>query len=141
MLCAACRTARPLPPADFSSPGWGVHQGQAVWKPSKKRPELAGDLLFATNANGNFVIQFTKTPFNMVAAEVENGEWQINFGGGKYSWGGHGRPPKRFSWFQLPRALAGADPAPSWTFTKKPDDSWRLENKRTGESLEGVIFP
>ena len=54
-----------MPPADFSLPGWQAHQGQAVWKPSKKRPELAGDLLLATNANGNYVIQFSKIPFTL----------------------------------------------------------------------------
>ncbi len=52
LLCVSCRTATPLPPADFSAPGWRLRQGQAVWKPSKDRPELAGDLLLAANANG-----------------------------------------------------------------------------------------
>jgi len=63
ILGAGCRTANPLPPADFSAPGWRVQQGQAVWKPSASRPELAGDLLLATNVNGNMFIQFSKMPF------------------------------------------------------------------------------
>lgn len=141
MVCASCRTGPPLPPADLSGPGWEVHQGQAVWKPTKKRPELAGDLLFATNNNGNLFVQFTKNPFTLAEAQLMNGEWQMNFGGGRYVFRARGKPPNRFVWFQLPRALAGENPAPPWKLTRKPDDSWRLENPRTGESLEGVIFP
>ena len=70
VLATGCRTAPPLPPADFSAPGWRVQQGQAVWKPSSSRPELAGDLLLATNANGNFFIQFSKIPFPLVTALI-----------------------------------------------------------------------
>jgi hypothetical protein len=140
-LCVSCRTGHPLPPADFSSPGWQLRQGQAVWKPSKNRPELAGDLLLATNANGNYVIQFSKTPFTLAAAQVTDGAWRIEFGGGQYSWGGHGAPPARFPWFQLPRSLEGMDPARPWKFTRQADGSWRLENTRRGEFLEGMFFP
>ena len=69
LLCAGCATP-PLPPADFSAPGWRVQQGQAVWKPSSSRPELAGDLLLATNVNGNFFVQFSKMPFPLATAQV-----------------------------------------------------------------------
>jgi hypothetical protein len=141
MLCVSCRTARLPPPADFSSPGWRVQQGQAVWKPSKSRPELAGDLLLATNVNCNYVVQFSKTPFTLAAAQVADGAWQIEFGGGRYSWSGRGAPPARFVWFQLPRALAASEPGRPWIFTRRADGSWRLENMRTGEILEGMFFP
>ena len=141
MLCVSCRTAHPLPPADFSSPGWRLRQGQAVWKPSKNRPELAGDLLLATNADGNYVIQFSKNPFTLAAAQAADGAWQIQFGTGRRSWRGQGAPPERFAWFQLPRALAAMEPGRPWKFTRRADDSWRLENTRTGEILEGVFFP
>jgi hypothetical protein len=141
MLCVSCRTARPLPPVDFSSAGWTVRQGQAVWKPTKHRPELAGDLLLATNVNGNYVIQFFKTPFMLAAAQVADGAWQIQFGGGQHSWSGRGKPPARFAWFQLPRALAAPEPGGPWKFTRQLGDSWRLQNTRTGEILEGVFFP
>ncbi len=140
-LCVSCRTGPPLPPADFSSPGWKVQQGQAVWKPSKKRPELAGDLLLATNANGNDVVQFSKTPFSLASAQVADGAWQIEFGGGRYLWRGRGAPPARFIWFQLPRALNGVEPPRPWKFTLQAGGSWRLENTRTGEFLEGTLFP
>ena len=140
-MCVSCRTVPLLPPADFSSPGWKVSQGQAVWKPSKHRPELAGDLLLATNVNGNYVIQFSKTPFALAAVQMTDGTWQIDFGGGQHSWSGRGAPPARFVWFQLPHALAAMELKPPWNFSSRPGGSWRLENRRTGEVLEGVFFP
>ena len=142
VLAAGCRTTSSLPPADFSAPGWRVQQGQAVWKPSSHRPELAGDLLLATNANGNFFVQFSKMPFPLATAQISGGQWQIEFGADQYSWHGRGAPPDRFAWFQLPRALLGTNHAGgNWKFTQPASDSWRLENPRTGESLEGEFFP
>ena len=128
-LSVGCRTAPPLPPADFSAPGWRVQQGQAVWKPSSSRPELAGDLLLATNANGNFFIQFSKIPFPLATAQVSGGQWQIEFGADKYSWHGRGAPPDRFVWFQLPRALLGEMLAGDWKFHERRDKfmaAWKI---------------
>ena len=140
-FCVSCRTSGPLPPADFSSPGWGVRTGQAVWRPSKDRPELAGDLLLATNTNGNYVIQFSKTPFTLATAQMADGAWRIDFGAGQHSWGGRGVPPARFVWFQLPPVLEGTPPRGAWKFTRNANDSWRMQNTRTGETLEGAFFP
>jgi hypothetical protein len=140
LSCLSCRTAASLPPADFSSPGWRVRQGQAVWKPSKSRPELAGDLLLAVNTNGNFVIQFSKTPFALASAQMADGRWQIEFGAGRHSWRGQGPPPKRFLWFQLTRVLDASPADAPWKLTGRPDHSWRLENADTGECLEGQLF-
>jgi hypothetical protein len=136
-----CSTAPPLPPADFSAPGWSVRQGQAIWKPSSNRPELAGDLLLATNVNGNFFIQFSKIPFPLATAQISDGQWQIEFGASEFSWHGSGTPPNRFAWFQLPCALLGGNLDGKWQFTNVTTNSWRLENLRTGESLEGEFFP
>jgi len=141
VLAASCRTSPPLPPADFSVPGWRVQQGQAVWKPSSSRPELTGDLLLATNANGNFFVQFSKVPFPLAAAQVDGDQWQIEFGADKYSWHGRGAPPDRFAWFQLSRALLDANVAGNWRFTRVETNSWRLKNLHTGETLEGEFFP
>jgi hypothetical protein len=141
IFCAGCHTAKPLPPADFSAPGWRVQQGQAVWKSLTGRPELAGDLLLATNLNGDFLIQFSKMPFPLATAQVAGGQWQIEFGADQYSWHGRGTPPNRFAWFQLPGALRDAKVGGSWQFTRVESNSWRLENSRTGEALEGEFFP
>ena len=141
ILVAGCRAAPPLPPADFSAPGWRVQQGQAVWKPSSNRPELAGDLLLATNANGNIFIQFSKMPFPLATAQFSDGQWQMEFGAEKYSWHGHNAPPGRFAWFQLPPALLGGNPKDRWHFENVTTNSWRLENPHTGETLEGEFFP
>jgi len=140
LFCVSCRTTNSLPPADFSSPGWRLRQGQAVWKPTRSRTELAGDLLLAVNANGDCVIQFTKTPFALASAQVADGRWRIDFGAGQRSWGGQGAPPPRFVWFQLPRVLAGTPADSPWKFTSWADNSWRLENAGTGEILEGQFF-
>ncbi len=141
VLAAGCRTAPAPPPADFSASGWSVQQGQAVWKPSSNRAELAGDLLLATNANGNFFVQFSKIPFPLATARVSGDQWQIEFGADKYSWHGHGTPPNRFAWFQLAPALLDAKTGANWQFTRVETNSWLLENPHTGESLEGEFFP
>jgi hypothetical protein len=141
ILCVSCRTLPPLPPVDFSAPGWRVQPGQAVWLPAKNRPEFTGDLLFGTNANGNFFITFTKTPFTLATAQAVNGDWQIAFGGNEYFWHGHGPPPARFGWFELPRALAGEKLESGWKFSGTDGAGWRLENPATGESLEGEFSP
>jgi hypothetical protein len=141
VFVAGCRTAPPLPPADFSAPGWRVQQGQAVWKPSSSRPEFAGDLLLATNANGNFFVQFSKTPFPLATAQVSGGQWRIEFGANSFSWHGRGAPSDRFAWFQLPHALLDASVGGNWRFTRPETNSFRMENPHTGETLEGFLSP
>lgn len=139
-LIAGCKTAPPLPPADLSGPGWRVQQGQGVWKPGARRPELAGDLLVATNANGSVFVQFVKDPFPLATAQVGEGRWQMDFAAGRRTWRGRGAPPNRFLWFQIPAALRDEKLAGAWRFFRRPD-SWRIENPRSGEWLEGRFFP
>ncbi len=141
LLFAGCCSVPPLPPADLSAAGWRVQQGQAVWKPTSARPELAGEILFATNSTGDCFVQFTKSPFTLATAQIMNGSWQIEFGGGKHSWRGRGEPPSRFVWFQLPRAFSKQDVGGSWSLERVMTNSWRLKNRRTGESLEGQLIP
>jgi hypothetical protein len=70
-----------------------------------------------------------------------NDEWQIEFGSGDHSWNGCGEPPSRFAWFQLRLALASTPLSRDWQFEYAGTNAWRLENRRTGESLEGAFFP
>ena len=139
-LCS-CRTDEPIQQADFSSPGWRVQEGQAVWKPSYSRLELAGDLVLATNLNGDFFVQLTKSPFPLVTAQNLNGRWQMEFGAEESSWHGQHEPPSRFAFFQLPRALLGGRLAGNWKFQNLTTNFWRLENRQSGEYLEGEFFP
>jgi hypothetical protein len=140
-LCAGCGTALRLPPVDLSQPGWRTLQGQAVWQPPGHRQEMAGDLLLATNVNGDFFIQFSKTPFTISTAEASGGKWRIQFGEHEYHRSGRGAPPAMFAWFELPRALGGAPPHARWKWEAQPGGKWRLENRRSGETLEGRFFP
>ena len=140
-LGAACRSLPLLPPADLSAPGWRLQPGQAVWKSGENQPELAGELLLATNARGDCFVQFSKTPFTLATAQVANDRWQIQFGSGEYERRGRGRPPHRFVWFQVPRAVAGSSAGGDWRFERLATNSWRLENRRTGEWLETHLFP
>jgi len=126
---------------DLSQPGWKVLHGQALWTPPQNRPELAGDLILATNANGNFFIQFSKTPFVLATAGYEDGEWEMQFGADKYAWRGSGRPPDRFIWFQLPRALRNEELTGGWKFERGFGNLWRLQDPKTGETLAGEFFP
>jgi len=140
LLCASCRSLPPLPPADLSAPGWRVQHGQAVWKPNGHRPELAGELLIATHTNGNYVIEFTKSPFAIVSGYQNADSWRIDFGNGQRTWQGRGHGPRLLSWFELPHVLAGEQPGRAWHFTQT-NTTWRLESWRNGEWLEGTFPP
>lgn len=137
---AGCRALPTLPPADLNAGGWSVRHGQAIWKPNQFRPELAGELLLATNVNGDCLIEFTKTPFVLATARQSGDLWLAQIGGGRHEWQGHGAGPRLFSWFELPHVLAGEKSSPSWRFTQT-NGTWRLENWRNGEWLEGVLPP
>jgi hypothetical protein len=139
-LCA-CVSLERLPPADFSTPGWRIQQGQAVWKPARTRPELAGELLYATNAAGGLFLQFTKTPFTLATVQQSGDRWQIDLGSGDFSRTGRGTPPTRFAWFVLPQALTTGNAQSPWQFERMGDAAWRLTNRVTGESLEGYLSP
>jgi hypothetical protein len=141
VFCVSCHTAIHLPTADFAAPGWRVQQGQAIWKPANNQPDFAGDMLLATNASGDYFVQFTKNPFPLVTAESVGGQWQIEFGVHEHFLSGRGEPPARFVWFQLPPAMLDEKIHRNWNFQTVTTNSWRLENKQTGETLEGGFFP
>ena len=140
VLCCGCRTTtQSLFTA--TGPGWHVQQGQALWQPRQGLPEIGGDLVLASNADGRALIQFDKTPLSMVFVQTTPDRWLIRFPQRNMGFSGHGSGPTRFAWLYLPAALAGKQLPPVLHFERKPDGGWRLENTHTGESLEGYLSP
>ena len=135
-LCG-CLSLHPLPKADLSQPGWTIRQGQAVWQPSRKSPELAGELLFATRTDGSTFVQFTKTPFPFAIAQTVSNHWQLEIPPQNKRYTAPGKPPARIVWFQLANALTGKPLAKGWTWHDS-DTNWQLTNS-SGESLEGYL--
>jgi hypothetical protein len=135
-LCG-CLTMQPLPKADLSQPGWTIRQGQAVWKPGKKSPEIAGELILATRPDGSTFAQFTKTPFPFIIAQTTTNGWQIEIPPQNRRYSSSGKPPARIVWFQLANALTGKPLAKGWTWHTS-DSNWDLKNV-SGESLEGFF--
>ena len=140
MLAAGCQTAtQSLFTA--AGPGWHVQEGQALWRPRRGYPELAGDLVVVSDQNGRCLLQFSKTPLTLVSAQVTSTNWLIQFPPQELFFMGRGKPPTRFLMLHLPAALAGEPLPGQLRFETKPDKGWRLENPRTGETLEGKFFP
>jgi hypothetical protein len=135
-LCG-CLAMRPLPQVNFSEPGWTIRQGQAVWQTGKKSPEIAGELLLATRADGSTFVQFTKTPFPFAIAQTTSNGWQIEFPPQNKRYAAPGKPPARIVWFQLANAFTGKPIAKGWSW-QKSDATWQLKNS-SGESLEGYF--
>lgn len=141
LLLCACQTVPRLAPVNFAEPGWKVQQGQALWKPSRTAPELAGELLVAHHLDGRALLQFTKTPFPFVIAQTTDNpkRWQIEIPPQNKIYSGPGNPPARLSWLQLAAALREKPLAKKWRFEKFPDGRWHLENQSSGESIEGFL--
>jgi hypothetical protein len=141
LLVASCRTSSPLPPANLAEPGWTVRQGQAVWRSKAGAPEIAGEVVLATRADGRTFTQFTKTPLPFLVAQTTANAWQIEFAADNRKFAGRGSPPTRLAWLHLARSLSGVNPPKGWWFTKGGDGSWHLENPKTGEMVEGYLAP
>jgi hypothetical protein len=116
-------------------------QGQAVWRPKSTAPEIAGDLLVATNVDGRTFVQFTKTPLPIAVGQTTTNSWKIHFVPNDKTYSAHGHPPGKIVWLHLPKDLAGAKPPRFWHFTQKEGGSWLLQEHFTGESLEGYLTP
>jgi hypothetical protein len=137
---SGCRTA---PPALFntSGPGWRVQQGQALWRPGRTMPELGGEIILASHADGRCVVQFDKTPLPLVLGQTSRTNWLVQFPARRMSFSGRGAPPARLAWLYLGAALAHERLPSSFKFQLKPDGGWRLDNVRSGESIEGFLAP
>lgn len=135
-LCAVgCRTA-PLPPVNLKEPGWTVRSGQAVWHLPKDKREIAGDVLVATSANGEGVVQFSKTPFPLVSGRITSKQWEVEFPPQNKHYAAPGNPPVRLLWLYLSKAVSGQK-LPSKLSWHEDANGWRLENRGSGEKVEG----
>jgi hypothetical protein len=137
-----CRSLPPQPPLDLSEPGWTIRQGQAVWKAKPATEGIAGDLLVALHWNGRSVVQFTKPPLPLVAAQRDTNYWQIQFFAQSKAYSGRGRPPERLLWLQLPEHLVSVVAATvdtDWSFSRERGSSWQFTNHLSGESLDGFL--
>ena len=140
LVCGGCRTpARPLFTA--SGPGWHVQQGQALWRAGRGFPELGGDLVVARDEAGRCLIQFSKTPLSLVSVQTTPTQWLIQFPLARRAFSGRRRPPVRFAWLYLRAALAGEPLPEALRFEARSGGAWRLENTRSGETLEGFLPP
>ena len=127
-----------MPKVDLSEPGWTTRQGQAVWRRNRNAPEIAGDLLASTRADGSAFVQFTKTPIPFAIAQMSPKGWQVEFPPQNKRFSAPGSPSSRIVWLQLANALLARPLPKGWTWHKS-DANWRLENASTGESLEGYF--
>lgn len=136
-----CSALQPLPPVDLAAPGWKTRQGEAVWRSGTSAPEITGELLVAINPDGSSLVQFTKTPIPFVTAQCTSNEWQTHFVAANRTYRGRGSPPTQLIWFYLPRCLDGAPLPKPFSWQLLPDNQWRLENRKTGEMLQGYLNP
>lgn len=142
IIClAGCQSLPTQPPVNLSQPGWIVRQGQVSWRSKKGAPEITGELLVATNSDGSAFVQFTKTPLPFLAAQSTTNTWQLHSIPDNKTYSGHGKPPLRAIWLWLPRCLANETPPKRLAWKKLDNDTWRLENLASGESLEGYLAP
>jgi hypothetical protein len=137
---SACRTPS-LPLVDFSASGWRLLQGQALWKPDKNGLELAGELLVAVHRDGHSFVQFAKTPFTFVEAQRQAGRWQIEFPSRRIHLAGRGQPPVRFPWMHLASVMNHQALPAAWQVEYSADGGWRMEHRRTGETLQVFLGP
>jgi hypothetical protein len=141
LLClCGCHTTTPSL-FTATGPGWRVQQGQALWRPQRGLPEFGGDLVLASDGAGRHLIEFDKTPIAILSAQTTSNRWWINFPQRNQSFRGSGRGSTRFGWLYLAPALEGRTLPGNFHFERKPDGGWRLENSRTGETLEGFLTP
>ncbi len=141
LVCGGCRTTSKSALFTAAGPGWRVQEGQALWRPAARMTELGGELVMATHEDGRSSIQFSKTPLPLALAQVTRTNWLMSFPPRRLAFSAPGPGPARFAWLHLAEALAGLPLPAGYTFERKPDGGWRLENLRTGETLAGYLSP
>jgi hypothetical protein len=141
MFSSGCRTTTGTSLFTTSGPGWHAQEGQVLWRPGRGLPELGGDLVMVSHEDGRCAIEFAKTPLSLVSAQTTRTNWLIQFPPQQMRFSGRGPGPTRFAWLYLHTALAGEQLPQPLRFERKPDGGWRLENTRSGETLEGFLAP
>src|SRR4051794_35931045 len=134
-LGAGCRSVPAPGPIDISQPGWRGRQGQALLGKKANAPEIAGEIILATNASQRAFVQFLKNPPPLLTAEIAPRHWQIEFIPEKRHYAGPGRPPRRLLWLQLLANLQQSQAKPPLSFNKMDDGSFRIEDHKTGERI------
>ena len=135
-----CRTGG-NPVFSTAGPGWRLQEGQALWRPKKLMPEIGGEIVIASHADGRCVIEFSKSPLTLAVAQTSPAGWMISFPPADRRFSGRGNPPQSFLWLHLNAALTGKPLPKQVHFRSNSAGGWRLENVRTGESLEGYLAP
>ena len=107
----------------------------------QKRAEIAGELVVAMHPDGRSLVQFTKTPLPFVVAQATIDSWQVQFVPQNKVYSGRGQPPAQLIWLHLPQCLRGGGPPGNLSWRRLANQGWRLENRSTGESLEGYLAP
>ncbi|MCU0771176.1 MAG: hypothetical protein MUE94_05310 [Verrucomicrobia bacterium] len=141
LLANGCRTGPTLAPTDLSAPGWHIRRGQALWQPKTGAPELAGNLLIASNPGGEDFIRFSKDPLEIVLARRTPAGWRLEIPAFHKAYSGPGRAPRRVGWFQLADTVLHGSTATGWTWSDLDDGRWQFANPRTGERMEGFFTP
>ncbi|MSU35475.1 MAG: hypothetical protein EXS36_10240 [Pedosphaera sp.] len=101
--------------------GWRVQECQALWRPGRGMPEVAGDLVMASHEDSRCLIQFSKTPMTLMSVQTTSPDWLIQFPPRRMNFTGHRQPPVRFAWLYLHAALAGKQLPSSFRFERQPD--------------------
>ncbi|MCI0747457.1 MAG: hypothetical protein L0Y58_18795 [Verrucomicrobia subdivision 3 bacterium] len=136
VVLTGCRSAGHLPPADLSTGGWRVRQGQAVWK--NGGAELAGEVILAIRP-GASSLQFIKTPLPLVSAQTEGTRWTVHFAADNRTISGRGVPPAELVWVHVAAALSGQVPREPIRFVSDATGNWEVRNSQTGETVSGFL--
>jgi hypothetical protein len=146
MAASGCRAPKPLAPVDLAQPGWRLRHGQAVWRPAAQAAEISGELLFATCSDGTRLLEFSKPPFAIVRAQVTTNRWQVQYPHrNRTCQGDHRRSFPALQtpvaiWLHLCDLLTEGVAPPGWVWQTN-QTAWRLEELRTGATVEGFLQP
>ncbi|HEX4644428.1 MAG TPA: LysM domain-containing protein [Verrucomicrobiae bacterium] len=133
----ACKTTPTA--VNLDETGWKILQGQAVWRAKEDAPEIAGELVMATNADGRAFLEFTKDPLPLLIAQTTAASWQIEFVPQNRSLSGRGKPPARLGWLYLTACMEGQPPPKHWHLQQTNYNRWRMEDPGRGEVLDWLL--